>query len=75
MTRDTYFKERHLKERAAEKANHRHGRVTTPDGPGVVVGQEKRKNTNGGPGTNQYRVQLDDGRIRHYSPHVIVEVE
>lgn len=27
-----------------------------------------RKNTNGGPGCRQYRVQLVDGRIRYYFP-------
>lgn len=42
-------------------------RVATPDGPGEIVGVEMRKNTNGGPGCRQYRVKLDDKRIRHYS--------
>lgn len=41
--------------------------VITPDGPGKVLGMEMRKNTNGGPGCRQYRVQLMDGHIRHYS--------
>lgn len=41
--------------------------VMTPDGPGIIVGFEQRKNTNGGPGTWQYRIKLDDARIRHYS--------
>ena len=40
--------------------------VQTPDGLGKTVKMEMRKNTNGGPGCRQYRVQLDDGRIRHY---------
>jgi len=42
-------------------------KVMTKDGEGVVLGTEMRKNTNGGPGTKQYRVQLSDGRIRHYA--------
>lgn len=44
-----------------------HGtRVWTCDGPGVTIGMNFRRNTNGGPGTRQYVVQLDDGRKRHY---------
>lgn len=42
-------------------------RVTTPDGNGKTIGMNMRKNTNGGPGVRQYIVQLDNGRIRHYS--------
>lgn len=42
-------------------------RVKTKDGFGIIIGMEMRKNTNGGPGCKQYRVKLDDGRIRHYS--------
>lgn len=42
--------------------------VITPDGPGKILCTEMRLNTNGGPGTTQFRVQLDDGKIRHYSP-------
>lgn len=41
--------------------------VITPDGPGVIVSEGFRMNTNGGPGTRQYKVKLDDGRYRHYS--------
>lgn len=41
--------------------------VITEDGPGKIVGMNMRKNTNGGPGVRQLVVQLDDGRIRHYS--------
>ena len=42
-------------------------RIITEDGPGTTIGMEFRRNTNGGPGCRQYRVRLDDGRIRHYS--------
>lgn len=42
-------------------------RVITPDGPGKIAGYGMRKNTNGGPGCRQYRVRLDDGRLRHYA--------
>lgn len=41
--------------------------MNTPDGPGKIISMNFRKNTNGGPGTRQYVIQLDDGRIRHYS--------
>lgn len=41
--------------------------VVTPDGPGKFLGTEMRKNTNGGPGTRQARVQLENGKIRHYN--------
>lgn len=41
--------------------------VQTPDGPGRTVGVNMRRNTNGGPGVRQYVVELDDGRVRHYS--------
>lgn len=47
--------------------------VQTPDGMGKVIGTELRKNTNGGPGTWQARVQLDDGRIRHYTANALSE--
>lgn len=40
--------------------------VYTVDGPGKIIAREMRKNTNGGPGTRQARVRLEDGRIRHY---------
>lgn len=43
------------------------GSVTTPDGPGIVVKITMRKNTNGGPGCRQFRVQLETGQIRHYN--------
>jgi hypothetical protein len=42
--------------------------VNTRDGHGVIVGRSKRRNTNGGPGTLEFVVRLDDGRIRRYSP-------
>lgn len=42
-------------------------RVQTPEGPGVIVGTEMRKNTNNGPGTRQFRVQLEDGRVHRYA--------
>lgn len=48
---------------------------TPEDGDGVVIGVEMRKNTNGGPGVRQYRVRLDDGRIRHYSSNHLEEVK
>ena len=61
-------------ERAQRLTNKRTGRVNTPDGAGVVIGQERRMNTNGGPGTNQWRVRLDDGRVRHYSAARLTEI-
>jgi len=42
-------------------------RVVTKDGPGIVLAVDMRNSTNGGPGTRQYSVCLDDGRIRHYT--------
>lgn len=42
-------------------------RTVTPDGEGVTIGMNMRKNTNGGPGVRQLVVKLDDGRVRHYS--------
>ena len=41
-------------------------RVMTSDGPGKTIGMDHRKASNGGPGTRQYVVELDDGRKRHY---------
>ena len=41
-------------------------RVMTSDGPGRTIGMDHRKASNGGPGTRQYVVELDDGRKRHY---------
>ena len=41
-------------------------RVMTSDGPGKTIGMNFRKASNGGPGTRQYVVELDDGRKRHY---------
>lgn len=41
-------------------------RVETPNGPGVIVGTNTPKPGPRGPGPRRYRVQLDDGRIRHY---------
>lgn len=45
--------------------------VSTRDGAGVVVAHLKRGNTNGGPGCHQYRVRLDDGRIRCYGANAV----
>jgi hypothetical protein len=45
--------------------------VITKDGPGKVMGMELRKNTNGGPGAWQYRVRLEDGRVRHYGSNAV----
>jgi hypothetical protein len=42
-------------------------RVSTPDGLGIIVGHSIRKNSNDGPGCHEYVVQLDNGKIRHYS--------
>jgi len=50
-------------------------KVATPDGIGTTIGVNFRKNTNGGPGTRQYCVQLLDGRIRHYSHSEVVKVK
>lgn len=41
--------------------------VHTPDGKGVILSFEMRRPSNGGAGTRQARVQLEDGRVRHYS--------
>lgn len=49
--------------------------VITPDGSGKTIGINKRKNTNRGPGTRQYIVQLDDGRIRHYAINEVFEIK
>jgi len=65
--------QRAAEEAVARQQNLRSGRVLTPDGPGTVLCREKRKNTNQGPGTNQWRVQLDDGRVRHYTPDRLTE--
>lgn len=55
--------------RVKQKAHFKRGTlVQTPDGNGKIIGYEKRLNTNGGPGTNQCRIQLEDQRIRHYNP-------
>lgn len=51
-----------------------HTRVITKDGPGKIIGFEKRQNTNGGPGCLQYRIQLDDKRIRHYNINNVTEI-
>ena len=58
----------------ARRENARSGRVETPDGFGVVLGLDMRQNTNGGPGTRQWLVRLDDGRVRHYPAARLVEV-
>lgn len=49
------------------KTIHRGTAVSTPDGPGVITGKDRRKNTNGGPGTWQYVVELADKRVRRYT--------
>lgn len=69
-----YRKQRRWEEHQRRLDNKRSGRVMTPDGEGVVIGRKFRENTNGGPGTNQWRVQLDDGRVRHYSAARLTEV-
>lgn len=46
-------------------------KVQTPDGAGIVIGGNFRENTNGGPGTRQLIVRLDDGRVRHYNYHAV----
>lgn len=50
-------------------------KVLTKDGPGIIIGVEFRKNTNGGPGCKQFRIQLGDGRIRHYNINNITRIE
>jgi hypothetical protein len=40
--------------------------VETQDGSGSIINYHFRKNTNGGPGTKEYVVRLNDGRNRHY---------
>lgn len=76
MTDDKdYRRAEKMAEKQARFDNRRTGRVATPDGPGKVLGMEMRKNTNGGPGTRQFRVQLDDGRVRHYAPAQIEETK
>ncbi len=57
MRNKTWQQERKDEERAAREANKRSGRVQTPDGPGLVLARAKVKNTNGGPGSNKYRVR------------------
>ena len=73
--REDYRRENQARQHEARLKNKRQGRVMTPDGAGRVIGGDVRKNTNGGPGTQQWRVQLDDGRIRHYAASVLVEVK
>lgn len=68
----TWQQERREAEAQARRDNKRTGRVQTPDGPGTVLARSKAKNTNGGPGTCRYCVQLDDGRKRNYSPHALI---
>jgi hypothetical protein len=75
MADKTWQQERKEAEEVARKENKRTGRVQTPDGPGIVLVRAKVKNTNGGPGSNKYRVRLDDGRIRTYSPHALKEIQ
>jgi len=62
-------------ERNARRENARSGRVQTPDGLGTVLGMDMRQNTNGGPGTRQWRVRPNDGRIRHYPAAKLTEQE
>lgn len=45
-------------------------RVMTKDGPGKTIGVEMRKG-NSGQKCRQYRVMLDDGRVRHYSTSTV----
>lgn len=70
---DDHINWQRLVQKNARAENRRRGRVQTPDGAGVIIGMENRMNTNGGPGTQQYKVQLEDGRIRHYSANALVE--
>ena len=69
-----YREQRREEERQRRLDNKRSGRVLTPDGDGLVIGRKFRENTNGGPGTNQWRVRLDDGRVRHYSAARLTEI-
>lgn len=62
-------------ESKSSKKISRNAHVNTPDGVGIIVGFEQRKNTNSGPGTWQYRIKLDDGRVRHYSAAVVYEIK
>lgn len=71
MADKTWQQERKESEAEARRENKRSGRVQTPDGPGTVLARSKNKNTNGGPGSYKYCVQLDDGRKRNYSPHAL----
>lgn len=71
MSEKTWQQERKEAETEAQRENRRSGRVQTPDGPGTVLARTRIKNTNGGPGSNKYCVQLDDGRRRNYSPHAL----
>ena len=73
MTDKTWQQDRKEAEAEARQENKRSGRVQTPDGWGTVLARTKSKNTNGGPGSNKYCVQLDDGRKRNYSPHVLTQ--
>lgn len=73
MTDKTWQQERKEAEAEARRENKRSGRVQTPDGWGTVLARTKSKNTNGGPGSYKYCVQLDDGRKRKYSPHVLTQ--
>jgi len=67
--------ENQKQQREAREANRRSGWVQTPDGVGRVLHKARRKNTNGGPGSQEYRVELVDGRIRHYSPAKLTPTE
>lgn len=46
-------------------------RVMTADGPGVVIGRDTRRNTNGGPGVRQLVVELADKKVRHYNTNSV----
>jgi hypothetical protein len=74
MPEKTWQQERKEAETEARRENRRSGRVQTPDGLGTVLARTKIGNTNGGPGSNKYCVQLDDGRKRNYSPHALKPV-
>ena len=53
----------------------RGSRVRTKDGVGETIGFNRRRNTNEGPGTGQYIVRLEDGRVRFYGANAVELVE
>lgn len=42
---------------------------------GTIIGENFRQNTNGGPGTRQYVVRLDDGRVWHFAKKHVKRIE